>query len=209
MLLELLLGVSLAAQQSLCDEDAGRERQLQLARQLHAHLGGVLERVLARKENDAIPFATQLLMLASDDNVLVSYGQNENTLSGIAYFSGSTDAATRQERFSSSFSASTSSSLSTYPLSALSHDEAVQLLIHLGCVSDLRQRTSSIGDVDGEALSEFDDVTILQELEQDRSVVRTTKLKAVLKKLQALQRYGVAPQVLSTIRDQIADNMVK
>eukprot|EP01031_Cornospumella_fuschlensis_P028162 gene28162-34006_t len=70
MLLELLFGVSMAAQQSLCDEDAGRARHLQTAKQVHAGLGGVLNQVLARKENDAIPFATQLLMLASDDQVL-------------------------------------------------------------------------------------------------------------------------------------------
>lgn len=91
------------------------------------------------------------------------------------------------------------------PLSSLTHDEAVQLLIYLGCASDLRQRLGSTVVVNGEGLCEYDDVEFLQELEQDKSKLRSANLKTVLKKLQVIQVDGVSPQVLAMLRAQMSE----
>eukprot|EP01031_Cornospumella_fuschlensis_P024326 gene24326-29406_t len=102
--------------------------------------------------------------------------------------------------------AATSSSV---PLKCLSHDEALQLLMYLGCAADLRQRLGSqVGDVDGEVLCEYDDIEFLQELEQDRSKLRSARLKAVLKKLHQMQQEGVPQEVLAGLRDRIVQKDV-
>eukprot|EP01031_Cornospumella_fuschlensis_P024927 gene24927-30115_t len=91
----------------------------------------------------------------------------------------------------------------------LSRDEALQLLVHLGCAANLRQRLGSHGDdVDGVVLCEYDDVEFLQELEQDRSKLRSARLKAVLKQLQQMQQEGVPQQVLVELREQIAQQSI-
>ncbi|RYG66227.1 hypothetical protein EON64_10220 [archaeon] len=90
----------------------------------------------------------------------------------------------------------------------MTSEEAVQLLITLGCVPDLKQRIGLLGltgVVDGEALSEFDDFDTLQELEQDVSPVRRSKLKTVFKRLQICQLEGVSQVLLKDVRAKLIE----
>lgn len=97
---------------------------------------------------------------------------------------------------------------SNVDLSFLTPDEAVQLLITLGCVKDLKQRIALLGlegVIDGEALSEFDDFDTLQELEQDASAIRRSKLKAVFGRLQICQYEGVPRPLLKEVRAKLVE----
>eukprot|EP01031_Cornospumella_fuschlensis_P035820 gene35820-43447_t len=94
------------------------------------------------------------------------------------------------------------------PLSVLTPDEAVQLLVVLGCVPELKDRIEALeltGVVDGEFLEAIDGFDTLQELEQDTSAVRRAKLKVVLKRLQILQMEGIPRPMLEDIRAMIAE----
>ncbi|RYY81163.1 hypothetical protein EON63_16005 [archaeon] len=187
-MLELLLGVSLIRQQALCEDDSNRAQLLLSARQRHAGIGSLLERVLGSKDNDSIPHATLLLIMADDANLLV--GSDDDGLSELAEDIGKvsvklanttaavsatiTTSGETSSQPTSSTSPDTSSSgkaksaadeTASFALYTLSKDEAIQLLIYLGCAPDLRQRIGSSTIVDGEGLCEYDDVEILQELE--------------------------------------------
>eukprot|EP01033_Poteriospumella_lacustris_P016510 gene16510-11807_t len=90
-------------------------------------------------------------------------------------------------------------------LTTLSSEEAVRLLVSLGCASDLRQRVDAMMEmIDGSFLMEIGDIDVFYELEQTlKTAIRTTHYRKVLKKLQALQQAGgVSPAVLQSLRDQ-------
>lgn len=91
-------------------------------------------------------------------------------------------------------------------LTTLSSEEAVRLLVSIGCATDLRQRVDAMmmEMLDGSFLMEIDDFEIFYELEQTpKTIFRTTHYRKVLKKLQALQRAGgVSRAVFQALRDQ-------
>ncbi|RYH08351.1 serine/threonine protein kinase [archaeon] len=70
IMLELLRGMSMIRQTPICDEDVVRARQFQYAKQTHVGIGSLIEAILAKKNNDAIPYATQLLVMFSDYRAL-------------------------------------------------------------------------------------------------------------------------------------------
>ncbi|RYG66763.1 hypothetical protein EON64_09015 [archaeon] len=170
------------------------------ARQRHAGIGSLLERVLGSKDNDSIPHATLLLIMTDDADLLV--GSSDDGLSELAEDTGKVSVRLANTTAAVSVAVTTSGETSSQPtsatsadrsssgkaksaadetasslaLSTLSQDEAIQLLIYLGCAPDLRQRIGSSTIVDGEGLCEYDDVGILQELEQDKTKVRAAKL---------------------------------
>lgn len=77
-------------------------------------------------------------------------------------------------------------------LTTLNGEEAVRLLVSLGCAADLRQRVDAMMEmIDGSFLMEIDDIDVFYELEQTlKTAIRTTHYRKVLKKLQALQQAG-------------------
>ncbi|RYG63653.1 hypothetical protein EON64_15485, partial [archaeon] len=87
IILELLLGVSMTRQLALCEDDNIRTRLLQAAKQRHAGMGRLLERVLGKKENDAIPHATLLLMLVDGANLLMDSGAMSELAEGMGKIS--------------------------------------------------------------------------------------------------------------------------
>ena len=91
------------------------------------------------------------------------------------------------------------------PLSALTADEAVQLLIHHGCCVDLHDRVSALSNVvvNGTFLNNIDCVEALLELEGSDSGIRRTQLNVVLRRLYATQTNGVSESTLSVIRADI------
>lgn len=115
--------------------------------------------------------------------------------------------ATQTTPHSSTESRNHVSSASTYPLCELSQDEAIQLLVHLGCRPNVKYISNSGAEVNGEVLCEYDDlVGYLQELEQNWEKLRAVNLVIVVKKLQAIQKEGVSEQLLKDIRTKVCVN---
>ncbi len=83
----------------------------------------------------------------------------------------------------------------------LNSDEAVKLLIYLGCCTDLGTKVSLAEiTINGEALTNIDSVEILQTLERDDTPIRKPILEVVLKKLKEMIKNGLKQDVLNKIR---------
>lgn len=91
------------------------------------------------------------------------------------------------------------------PVKTLTVDEAVQLLIHYGCVDDLHDKVAALRErVDGEYLCGIEDVELLQELEGNNSRLRKPKLKAVFTKVCEAVSVGLSEAVLREIRESLS-----
>ena len=94
-----------------------------------------------------------------------------------------------------------SSSTMSVSLSSLNSEDAVKLLIWLGCCRDLAHRIESQTEViDGEYLVNIDSVDTLQALESNDSATRKPKLNSILKKLKDLSNGKLSRGVLDIIR---------
>ncbi len=96
---------------------------------------------------------------------------------------------------------------SLVPLSQLSNEEAVQLLIQLDCCADLRQRVESMmSELDGEYLKYIRNANTLCSLEKPADLdLRMPHLEKVFNKLKKIQESGgVETTQYSTIRTAAA-----
>eukprot|EP00981_Chlorochromonas_danica_P007587 scaffold1812_cov178-Ochromonas_danica.AAC.2 len=96
-------------------------------------------------------------------------------------------------------------------LSSLSHDEAIELLIVLGCSADLKELCKksfeSPEEVNGRYLNGVKKVEHLREIGDNNS--REPKLNNVLRDLQRIQQEGVPLDLMQEIRVKLLLSMVK
>ena len=98
------------------------------------------------------------------------------------------------------------------PVTSLSCPQAIQLLIYCGCCADLRDRLikQDLADtINGEYVSDIDDIEVLQDLEENTTPKRKPMLKAILRKLQGLIESGLSQDVIDQFDQQIIQQQEK
>ena len=88
----------------------------------------------------------------------------------------------------------------TIALTDLTSEQAIGLLIHLGCCPDLEEKIATHGiTVDGRYLALLDQVEILQDLEYNHKLVRRPILIRILERLQEYKLYGIDKEVMDVL----------
>jgi serine/threonine protein kinase len=125
--------------------------------------------------------------------------------------SGCTSADTESSVFQSSAPSSVSAKPALFPSQSLIQSEAIELLISLGCSTELHEhvaRQREVEVIDGLYLSSIQEshsVEILQLLEGNQSKLRIPKLISVYEALQTIKREGGLPEDrMREIREKLA-----
>jgi hypothetical protein len=95
------------------------------------------------------------------------------------------------------------------PLESLAENEAIELLIHLGCSAELNLKKWKVKEqnliIDGGYLMHLHEVHVLQELEKNMSILRIPYVKGILAKLKKLQVNVIPVDLINTVRQRVEE----